>query len=104
MSKVNEFKELVKRAETEHKETPAALVEEKLDVSITSELAVSVLRSSLKRLEGEISERADGIATELTDNELREFRGILDLKIPTPGKKYIEIARGKCPDFRECIK
>ena len=22
----------------------------------------------------------------------------------TPGKKYIEIARGKCPDFRECIK
>ena len=83
MSKVNEFKDLVKRAETEHKKTPAALVKEKLDVLVTSELAESVLRSSLERLEGEISERAGGIATELTENELREFRGILDLKIPT---------------------
>ena len=59
------------------------MVEEKLDVPVTSELVESVLRSSLERLEGEISERAGRIATELTENELREFRGILDLKIPT---------------------
>ena len=68
-----------------------ALIEEKLDVPVSSELAESVLRGSLERqeggslerLEGEISERADGIATGLTENELREFRGLLDLKIPT---------------------
>ena len=81
MSKVNEFKELVKRAKAEHKKTPATLGEEKLDLPVTSELAESVLRGLLERL-GEISERADGIAKELTENELREFRGLLDLKIP----------------------
>ena len=60
-----------------------ALIEEKLDVPVTSELAESVLESLLERLEGEISERADGIVTGLTKNELREFRVLLDLKIPT---------------------
>ena len=87
----SEFKELVKEAKAENEKTPVALIEEKLDVSVTSELAESVLRGSLERqeggslerLEGEISERADGIATGLTENELREFRGLLDLKIPT---------------------
>ena len=56
MSKVNEFKELVKEAEAEHEKTPVALIEEKLDVTVTPEVAESVLRSSLERLEGEISE------------------------------------------------
>ena len=83
MSKVNEFKELVKEAEAEHEKTPVALIEEKLDVTVTPEVAESVLRSSLERLEGEISERIGAIAKELTENELREFRGILDVKIPT---------------------
>ena len=29
---------------------------------------------------------------------------LVKIRSITPGKKYIEIARGKCPDFRECIK
>ena len=83
VSKINKFKELVKEAEAEHEKTPVALIEEKLDVPVTPELTESLLRSSLERLEGEISERTGVIATELTENELREFRGILDVKIPT---------------------
>ena len=63
-SKVNEFKELVKRAEAEHEKTAVALVEEKLDVPVNSELANSVLRGSVERLMEEIDEIADGIIIE----------------------------------------
>ena len=73
---INEFKELVKRAEAEHEKTAIALVEETVDVS-NDELTNSVLRSSVERLNDEITERADEIAVELTENELRELRGLL---------------------------
>ena len=39
--------------------------------------------SSLERLDAGISERTDGITAELTENELREFRGILAVRLPT---------------------
>ena len=78
-SKANEFKDLVKRTEAEHKKTAVALVEEKLDVDVNEGLANSVLRDSIKRLD-EISEKANGISVELSENELREFRGILAAK------------------------
>ena len=39
LSKVTEFKELVQKAELEHKKTPAALVEETLgDISVSTDL------------------------------------------------------------------
>ena len=76
-SKVNEFKDLLKRAEAEHEKTAVALVEEKFDVNVSSELANSVLRDSIERLMEEIEEIADGVIIELSENELREFRGIL---------------------------
>ena len=76
-SKVNEFKDLVKRAEAEHKKTAIALVEEKLDVDVDESLASSVLRDSIERLDEEISERANRISIEISENELREFRGII---------------------------
>lgn len=82
-SKVSEFRALVKRAEAEHGKTAVALVEEKLDVPATSELAESVLRSSVERLMEEIDELADGIIIERSENELREFRGILAASLPT---------------------
>ena len=82
VSKVNEFNSLVRRAEAEHKNTAVALVEEKLDVT-NDELTDSVLRSSIERLDEEISERADEIAVELSENELRELRGILATRVPT---------------------
>ena len=53
----------------------------------TENLADSVLRSSLERLNEEISEKADGIAVELTENKLREFWGILAARLPTAEKQ-----------------
>ena len=51
-SKVNEVKELVKRAEQEHKRTAVAAVEETIpDVTVNRDLAESVLRGSIERLE-----------------------------------------------------
>ena len=85
-SKVNEFKDLVKRAEAEHEKTAIALVEETVDVS-NDELTNSVLRSSVERLNDEITERADEIAVELAENELRELRGLLAEK----RKEYLTI-------------
>ena len=63
-SKVNEFKELVKRAEAKHEKTAVALVEEKLDVPVNSELANSVLSGSVERFMEEIDEIADLIIIE----------------------------------------
>ena len=61
-----------------------ASVEEAVpDVTVDEDLADSVLRNSLLRLDEEISESADGIAEGLTENELREFGGILAARLPT---------------------
>ena len=54
-----------------------------VDMIVDENLADFVPRSSLERLNEEISEKADGIAVELTENELREFRGILAARLPT---------------------
>ena len=83
VSKLNEFNSLARKAEEEHSATSVALMEETLDVTIDENLAGSVLRSSLERLDEEISGRADGIAAKPTENELREFRGILAARLPT---------------------
>ena len=56
-SKVNEFKELVERAKRKHDKTGAAVVEEPVpDVTVNEDLANSVLRNSIERLESEIDE------------------------------------------------
>ena len=81
VSKLNEFNNLV--AEGEHRDTAVSLMEEIPDVTVDKNLADSALRSSLERLNEETSEKADGIAGELTENELREFRGILAARLPT---------------------
>ena len=81
--KLNDFNSLARKAEAEHRDTTVALVEERLDVTVDEDLADSVLRSSLERLNEEISEKADGIAVELTENELREFRARLAARLPT---------------------
>ena len=59
-SKVNEFKGLVKRAKQEHKRTAVGAVEETIPVvTVNEDLAESVLRGSIERLEGEIDEMVD---------------------------------------------
>ena len=75
VSKLNEFNSLARKAVDEHRDTAVALMEETLDVTVDENLADSVLRSFLERLNEEISEKADGIAVDLTENELRAFRG-----------------------------
>ena len=79
-SKIEELREVARKAESEHKDTAVALVEEKLDVDVNEDLARNVLESSIERLEDEISEREEGIVTKLTGNELREFIEILAAK------------------------
>ena len=80
LSKVNEFKELVKNAELEHKKTPAALIEETLpDIPVGTDLAHSVLQNSIENLESFIDDKvAETEANSVTiDQEnIREFRGI----------------------------
>ena len=83
VSKLNKFNSLVRKAQEEHSTTPVAFMEETLDITVDEDLERSVLKSSLERLDEDIFERADGIAAELTENELREFRGILAVRLPT---------------------
>ena len=59
----------MRKAQEEHSTTPVALMEETLDITVDEDLERSVLRSSLERLDEEISERADGIAAELMSSE-----------------------------------
>ena len=63
VSKLKEFNSLARKAHDEHRDTAVALMEETLDVTVDENLADSVLRSPLERLDEEISEKADGIAT-----------------------------------------
>ena len=61
-SEVNEFKRLVGRAELEHGKTGAAVIEEAVpDVTVNEDLANSVLRNSIERLESEIDEMVANI-------------------------------------------
>ena len=61
-----------------------ALIEESVPgVFVDDNLIDSVLSNSLERLNEEISERVDEITVELNENEIREFRGILTVKLPT---------------------
>ena len=73
VSKFNEFKRLLEKAELEHGKTGAAVVEE----------ANSVLRNSIERLESEIDEMVADIESRsvetsvtLDKEKIREFRGI----------------------------
>ena len=84
ISKVNEFKELVKKPELEHSKTGTAVVEETVpDVTVNEDLANSVLTNSIERLESEIDEMVANIESRsvetsvtLDKEKIREFRGI----------------------------
>ena len=79
---VNEFKELLKKTHTEHQKTPAALVEKRVGVDIPQYVMNDITRNVSDRIETEISDTLSDLRNnvELTENELREFRGILDVK------------------------
>ena len=90
-AKLNEFKELVKVAEERHAKTAEGLVEEKItDVPPNEDLTRSVLHDSIESLEnfiddkeGEVNNWLKNPAYELTNEEDREVRGLLELDLPT---------------------
>ena len=80
LSKVNAFKELLKKAELEHKKTPAAIVEETLpDIPVGTDLSHSVLRNSIENLESFIDDKVAEIeanSVTIHQEKIREFRAI----------------------------
>ena len=105
LSKVAKFKELIDKAELEHKKTPAALIEETLpDIPVTTDLEQAVVRKSTEDLEHFIDEKVAEIeakraAAEKEDvvtiewQKIREFRGITkmsDLNLDNGGLKTQE--------------
>ncbi|CAB3978151.1 Hypothetical predicted protein [Paramuricea clavata] len=84
-SVVNEYKELIRKAKIEHSKTPAALVEEQLeqrDLDAPQELMDNVLENIVERMDDELFSQSEAIGkgTVITENELRELRGILNVK------------------------
>ena len=79
---VNEFKELLKKAHGEHQKTPAALVERRVGVDITQDTMDDIIDNVSDRIESEIDDVVEDFTTntEITNNELRELRGILNVK------------------------
>ncbi|CAB3987044.1 integrase core domain-containing [Paramuricea clavata] len=93
-SVVNEYKELIRKAKIEHSKTPAALVEEQLErqnLDAPQELVDNVLENIVERMDDELSNQSEAIgnSTIITENELRELRGILNVK-GNSGKQKIE--------------
>ena len=79
---VNEFKELLKKAHAEHQKTPTALAEEHVGVDITQDTMDDIIDNVSDRIESEIDDVVKDLTTntEITSNELRELRGILNVK------------------------
>lgn len=55
-SYVNEFKELLRKANIEHQKTPAATMERHVDVDITQDVADDIINNVNDRMEDEISD------------------------------------------------
>ena len=82
--KIDEFKILAEEAWIEHERTAVSDIEKVVpDVFIDDEHASNILSNSLEKLDEKISDREDRIVTVLTDQELREFAGILKVRLPT---------------------
>ena len=75
---VNEFKDLLKKADVEHRRTPAVIVERHTNDDVSQEAMVNIIENVSKRIESEIEVRADLIKSNalLTKDELREFVGV----------------------------
>ena len=76
---VNEFKELLKKADAEHQKTPTPIAEKRAGVDLPQNVMNDIIRDVNDRIGSEIDRRFDEISssTEITANELRELRGML---------------------------
>ena len=81
-SLVKEFKELLKKAYNEHQKSPIAMMEEHTNINIEEDVADDIIDNVGDQIDSKISDRIEDISsnTEITANELREFRGILNVK------------------------
>ena len=76
---VNEFKELLKRADAEHQKTPTPIAGKRAGVDLPQNVMNDITGDVNDRIDSEIDRRFDEISssTEITANELRELRGTL---------------------------
>ena len=81
-SLVNEFKELLKRADAEHRKTPTPIAEKRAGVDLPQNVMNNIIEDVNDRIDSEIDRKFDEISssTEITANELRELRGTLYAK------------------------
>jgi hypothetical protein len=107
-SVVNEYKELIRKAKIEHSKTPAGLVEEQLErhnLDAPQELVDNVLENIVERMDDELSNQSEAIgnSTVITENELRELRGILNVKGNSGKEKidHLEIERDHWKELAE---
>ena len=79
---VNEFKELLKKADAEHRKTPTPIAEKRAGVDLPQNVMDDIIGDVNGRIDSEIDRRFDEISssTEITSNELRELRGTLYAK------------------------
>ena len=107
-SVVNEYKELIRKAKIEHSKTPAALVEEQLErqhLDAHQELVDNVLENIVESMDDELSNQSEAIgnSTVITENELRELRGILNVRGNSGKQKieYLEIEKNHWKELAE---
>ena len=76
---VNEFKELLKKADAEHQKTPTPIAEKRAGVDLPQNVMDIIMENVMDRIDSEIGRRFDEISssTEIMDNELRELRASL---------------------------
>ena len=77
-SLVNGFKERLRKEYNEHKKSLTALMEEHTNIDIEEDVADEILSNVNGQIDSEISDRIDSVET--SANELRELRGILNVK------------------------
>ena len=76
---VNEFKELLRKADAEHRKTPTPIAEKRAGVDLPQNVMNNIIGDVNERIDSEIDRRFDEVSssTEITANELRELRGTL---------------------------
>ena len=86
--KIDEFRILAEEAWMEHERTAVSDIEDQIpDVFVNDQHAESILGNSSEKLNEKISDQKDRIVASLTEQELREFNGLLDPKGQTVEEK-----------------
>ena len=106
LAKVAEFKELVNKAELEHKKTVAALIEETLpDIPVTTDLEHAVVRNSTEDLEHFIDEEVEKIRQPLNNaEEVISYKELRDLLMDIPGMNDENLENGGLETQKNYLK